>query len=110
MRFRAGFVVGCAVGGWAVVKVVQLQRPGVAVHQNGSRSAAPHPSVDLTVEKVRALGDLARERLTSILDSPVGETAKQRVTDLIGASLAGVGALGGDDYARALDTTTNWPR
>jgi hypothetical protein len=101
MRFKAGFVVGCAVGAWAVAKASHVQRPGVATGRRSSRD------VDLTAEKVRAIGDLARERLTTFLDSPAGEAARERVTDLIGSSLAGVGA---QSWHRPIDTSASSPR
>ena len=100
MRFRAGFVVGCAVGGWVVTKASHLQRLGVAPRRGAARD------VDATAEKLRALGDLARERFTTFLDSPAGEATRERVTELIGASLAGVGS----SLSRPIDTSASWPR
>ena len=89
MGFRVGFVAGCAVGVWAAAKAGQLQRLGVEPAQRwpgsvSSRAAAVNAEV--TAEKLRAIGDLARERVTGL----VGEraTAKQdRIATLLGSSL-----------------------
>ena len=100
MRFKAGFVVGCAVGAWTVTKASQLQRLGVGTRR------IPRRDFEVSAEKVRALGDLARERLTTFLDSPAGEATRERVTELIGASLAGVGGT----RSRSVGTADGWPR
>jgi hypothetical protein len=100
MRFGLGFAVGCAVGALVATKASQL-------HRLDAPHARTHRDVEVTAEKVRAIGDLARERFTTILDSPSGEAARERVTELIGASLAGVGAGGS---GRLLDPAVHWSR
>ncbi|MGH9304180.1 MAG: hypothetical protein ACRDZ5_07180 [Acidimicrobiales bacterium] len=86
MRFKFGFMVGCAAGAWAVSKVVQLRKvgivPGAASRSNGTG--------DLTAEKARAIGDLAKERLTTFLDSPAGGVAMRRFTEVVADSLSGI--------------------
>ncbi|MGH9292521.1 MAG: hypothetical protein ACRDZ6_07065 [Acidimicrobiales bacterium] len=86
MRFKLGFVIGCAAGAWAAGKAVKLQRTAVpsASKPRGNGSA------DITAEKVRAIGDLARERFGTFLDSPAGNAAMKRFTDLVGESLTGI--------------------
>jgi hypothetical protein len=90
MGFRVGFVAGCAVGMWAAVKAAQLQRLGVqpARRWPGSVSsrATPTANPEVTAEKLRALGDLARERVTSLVGDR-GTARQDRIAGLLGASL-----------------------
>ena len=101
MRFRVGFVMGCGAGYWAASKASQLLGLGIAPKGRGPRVVDSRADA-VSAEKVRAISDLARARLGDLLDSPIGGVARDRVTELIGASLSGVG--------RPIDTTARWPR
>lgn len=100
MRFKVGFVMGCAMGFMAAQKASQLQQLG-----NGPRRARPKAAAgrgeSINSEKVKAISDLARARLQDLLESPIGGVTRDRVTELIGASLGA---------SRAIDTTARWPR
>jgi hypothetical protein len=84
-----GFVAGCAVGVVAAVKAAQLQRVGV---QPGERwpssvnSRAAGVSAEVTAEKLRALGDLAKERVTGLVGER-GMAKHDRLAGLISSSL-----------------------
>jgi hypothetical protein len=102
MRFKMGFVTGCAVGAWTAAKAAQLRRLGVQPDDHrwprvvGSRAGAVNAEV--TAEKLRALGDLARVRVGSL----VGERPTpnyDRIVSLLGASLR-------DGSAKAI---SRWP-
>ena len=81
MKFRTGFLVGAAVGAWAVRKAAELQNG-----QSGfSRPASPLG--DEPAEKLKALSDIARERLSDLIEGPIGNLARDRIGELIGASL-----------------------
>ena len=89
MRFRTGFVVGCAAGYYLTQKVRQLQAPTVSRSQLGKSASAwsgresPNGRVpELKAEKVLALGDLARARASDLLHGPVGNLARERVIAL----------------------------
>ena len=95
MRFKTGFVLGCAAGVYVTQKVRQLRAPLAGP----TWMAAPpsdwrRPSVpgklggEMSVEKVRAIGDLARERATDLLRSPVGDLAHERVIALFESAIA----------------------
>jgi len=95
MRFKTGFVVGCAAGFYLTQKARQLGAPlpgrkWVAVpasdvlRQNGSGNQA----IDVRAEKVRALRDLARERAGDILRGPVGDLARERAIALFEGAIA----------------------
>jgi hypothetical protein len=81
MKFRTGFVLGCAAGLYATRKARQLRGPLAG----GTTLVAPaewprRASASLvSSEKVRALGDLARERATDVFRGPVGDLARERV-------------------------------
>ena len=97
MKFKVGFVMGCAAGYWAASKASQLQQVGAGPARsrpaaNGARAEA------VSAEKVRAISDLAKARLGDLLESPMGGVARDRVTELIGASLSGAA------------TPARWPR
>lgn len=83
-----GFVAGCAVGVWAAAKAAQLQRLGVRPDRLSgllsSRAATAGPEVK--AEKLRALGDLAIERVTSLVGDR-GALKHDRIVGLIGSSL-----------------------
>ncbi len=89
MRFRTGFVVGCAAGFYLTRKARQLRAP---IPSRGQLAAPASewlehngPNVraaELKAEKVLALGDLARERASDILRGPVGSLARERVISL----------------------------
>jgi hypothetical protein len=89
MRFRTGFVVGCAAGCYLTHKARQLSAPVVDRSQlasvtsdwlryNGTSARA----AEVKAEKVLALGDLARERAGDLLRRPVGNLARERVIAL----------------------------
>jgi hypothetical protein len=88
MRFRTGFVVGCAAGFYLTHKARQLRAPvgrrqlafspSEWTRHNGTSPRVP----ELKAEKVLALGDLARERATDLLRGPVGKLARERVIAL----------------------------
>jgi hypothetical protein len=89
MRFKTGFLVGCATGLYLTRKVRQLQGPLAGsrpLSAPGSRwlgqSGPSMLSGDLKAEKVLALGDLARERARDVLRGPVGNLARERVIAL----------------------------
>ena len=89
MRFKTGFLLGCAAGAWAVSKASQLK------HSDGVRadwprvasSRAEHVNAEATSERVRAFGDLARERFNGFLESPLGGVARDRLTEMVSSSL-----------------------
>jgi hypothetical protein len=88
MRFKTGFFLGCAAGAWAASKASQLKE-GVNAQVDWPRvasSRAEHLSAEISAERVRAFGDLARERLNGFLGSPLGELARDRLVDIVGAS------------------------
>jgi hypothetical protein len=95
MRFRTGFVVGCATCLYLTHKVRQLQRPlgarsplrASSSQWRGQRGPGPG-SADLRAEKVLALGDLARERARDLLRGPVGNIARERVIALFEDAIA----------------------
>ncbi len=78
MRFKTGFVIGAAVGAWAARKAAGLAPGGK------QRPFAPEEAS----EKLRALSGLARERLSDLVEGPIGTMARERMTDLLGASLS----------------------
>ncbi len=86
MRFRTGFVVGCAAGFYLTRKARQLRAPILSRGQLAA-PAAEWPAhsgpnargVELKAEKILALGDLARERASDLLHGPVGNLARERV-------------------------------
>jgi hypothetical protein len=51
----------------------------------GSRAEAINAEV--TAEKMRALGVLARHRLGDVLDGPIGAAARTKFTELVGLSM-----------------------
>ncbi len=95
MRFKTGFVVGCAAGFYMTQKARQLRAPLAGrkwvsvpasdlLRQDGSSQQA----MDLRAEKVRALRDLARERAGDILRGPVGDLARERAIALFEGAIA----------------------
>jgi len=97
MRFKVGFAMGCAVGIWAASKASQLQRVGAGPKRNGPAANGSRTEA-VTADKVRAISDLARARLGDLLESPISGVARDRMTELIGASLSGATA------------SARWPR
>ena len=84
MRFKTGFVVGCATGLYLTRKVRQLRdplagrRPIVAPGSQWLRQSGPSMLTgDLRADKVLALGDLARTRASDLLHGPVGKLARE---------------------------------
>lgn len=109
MKFRTGFVLGVAAGAWAVNKASALQR--------GHRSSTTKgPTSEETAEKLRAISGLAKERLSDLVEGPLGEMARDRLTALIGTSLGGSAGSGNDRHSNGgggrstIDTTARWPR
>ncbi len=95
MRFKTGFVVGCAAGFYLTQKARQLRAPlaargwGDATAWDWRRQSGPGTlAADLKAEKVRALGDLARERATDLLRGPVGDLARERAMALFEGAIA----------------------
>jgi len=89
MRFKTGFVVGCATGLYLTRKVRQLRgplagsRPVAAAGSQWLRHSGPSVlGADLRTEKVLALGDPARVRAKDLLGGPVGNLARERVIAL----------------------------
>jgi len=89
MRFKTGFVLGCATGLYVTRKVRQLRVPlsgrdPVAtpsspwLRPGGLSMITSDPKAD----KVLAVGDLARQRARDLLRGPVGDLARQRVIAL----------------------------
>jgi hypothetical protein len=95
MRFKTGFVVGCATGLYLTRKVRQLQgplsgrRPVAAARSQWLRQGGPSLlSADLKADKVLALGDLAWARARDLLQGPVGNLARERVIALFEDAIA----------------------
>jgi len=95
MRFKTGFVVGCAAGFYLTQKARQLRAPlagrtWVALPASDllRQSAPSKQAIDLRAEKVRALRDLARERAGDILRGPVGDLARERAIALFEGAIA----------------------
>jgi len=89
MRFKTGFFLGCAAGAWAVGKASHLKRSDdtEAEWPTVASSRAEHMSAEATAERVRAFGDLAKERFNGFLESPIGGMARDRLADMVGSSL-----------------------
>jgi hypothetical protein len=114
VKFRTGFVIGAAAGAWAVNKASQLQRGRRPVAAQASGTVAAEEAA----EKLRALSGLARERLSDLVEGPIGNMARDRIADLIGASLNGNGRANGSPANGssgngsghgAIDTDARWP-
>jgi len=102
MRFKLGFVVGCAAGAWAAAKAAELRRGDQSLGDSGSwprvvGSRAKTVSAEVAAEKVRAVSDLARERVNGFMDSPLGGVARQRVTEIITTSIRQASGAGRDN-------------
>jgi hypothetical protein len=89
MRFRTGFVVGCAAGFYLTHKARQLSAPVGGRSQLASvtsdrlrHNGTSVRGAEVKAEKVLALGDLARERAGDLLRGPVGNMARERVIAL----------------------------
>jgi len=96
MRFKTGFVIGCAAGCYLTQKARRLGAP-LAGRGWATEPAAPDAqrqeangtlAADLRAEKVRALGDLARERASDLLRGQVGDLARERVIALFEGAVA----------------------
>jgi hypothetical protein len=88
MRFKTGFVLGCAAGAWAASKAAQVRRGGrpgdeSADWPQAGASWAQFETTESSSGRQRPLGDLARERLTVFLDSPLGDRARARVVEML---------------------------
>jgi len=95
MRFRTGFVVGCAAGYYLTQKARRLRAPTVGRGQLASptsdwlRYSGPNVrAAELKAEKVLALGDLARERASDLLRGPAGNLARERVIALFEGAIS----------------------
>ncbi len=111
MKFKTGFLLGAAAGAWAVNKASELRR--------GRRPSATKRSTttgsDETAEKLRAISGLARERLSDLVEGPIGSMARERIADLIGASLSSNSrssgsSVNGSSTNGTIDTDARWPR
>ena len=95
MRFKTGFFVGCAAGFYLTQKARELRLPlagrtwvtGPPSDRRRSDGTGAF-AADVTAEKVRALGDLARERASDLLRGPVGDLARERVIALFESAIA----------------------
>ena len=94
MRFRTGFVVGCAAGVYLTRKARQLLTP-IA----GRQLDVPTPdwlghnssnvrTAELKADKVLALGDLARARASDLLRGQLGNVARERVIALFESAIS----------------------
>jgi hypothetical protein len=88
MRFKVGFFLGCAAGAWAASKASQLKQSDQprADWPRVASSRADAVASDATAERVRALGELARERVNGFLDSPLGGIARARMAEMLSSS------------------------
>lgn len=88
MRFKTGFFLGCAAGAWAASKASELKRGdiGQADWPRVASSRAEHVNAEAAADRVRALGDLARERFNGLLDTPLGGTARDRLVEMVNSS------------------------
>jgi hypothetical protein len=108
MKFKVGFVLGAAAGAWIANRATELQRgPGA------KPAVSPVEAADEAAERLRAITNLARERLTTVMDGPVGNLARDRIADLIGASLSQSrdGEPSGRHSSRnrgSIDTKASW--
>ena len=88
MRFKTGFVIGCAAGIYLTQKARQLRSP-LATRAWTSAPASKRLAEDgsarfseARAEKVLALGDLAMERAGDLVRGPLGDLARERVIAL----------------------------
>ena len=105
MKFKTAFVLGAAAGAWAVQKFSEMQ------HRPAGAGAGGGTAADEATEKLRAVTGLARERLSDLVEGPLGNMARERIADLIGTSL-GAGKSSGRPTSSdngTIDTTANWP-
>jgi hypothetical protein len=94
MRFKAGFVVGCAAGVWAASKASHLRHP---TRDQGSWPRVVNSRADLVgaggsdlaVERLRALFDLARERVGDVFEGQFHSIARDRASSVLNGALAG---------------------
>ncbi len=89
MRFKTGFLVGCATGLYLTHKARQLSAPVMGRSQLASvtsdwlrHNGTGARAAEMKAEKVLALGDLARARAGDLLRGPVGNRARERVIAL----------------------------
>jgi hypothetical protein len=89
MRFKMGFFLGCAAGAWVASKASQLKQTDQprADWPRVASSRAEMVNAEATAEKVRVLGDLARERFNGFLDSPLGAIARERIAEIRSSSV-----------------------
>ena len=109
MKFKTGFLLGAAAGAWAVNKASELQRGRRPAAARSNSAAAEEAS-----EKLRALSGLARERLSDLVEGPIGNMARDRIADLIGSSLSGGRSSSSVNPERngngTIDTDARWPK
>ncbi len=84
MKFKIGFLLGAAAGAWVANKASELQHGPDARPSMSAGSTA-----DDAADKLKALTGLARERFSGFIEGPIGNAARDRLTDVIGASLSG---------------------
>jgi hypothetical protein len=108
MKFKVGFLLGAAAGVWAANKASELQHgPGSA----RPATAPPPATADEAAEKLKALSGLARERITTIAGGPLGNLARERLTEAISSSLSGARSNGGSrrrNGSDPIDTRGGW--
>jgi hypothetical protein len=97
VRFKTGFVVGCAAGYYLTERLRRLKAPLagrtlVTAPSSGwpLRNGAGGLSTEITPEKLRAITDLARERATDLLQGPLGSQARDRAMALFEETLTAV--------------------
>jgi hypothetical protein len=91
VRFRTGFVLGCATGLYVTRKISQFKGP-LGRDERDEASAPEWPYAargrngllisDLNTEKVIALGTLVKERAGDVLLGPIGDIAHGRIVKL----------------------------
>jgi len=96
MKFRTGFVVGCAATLYVTEKARRLRAPIVGqVAMTGPtgdwplRGIASTQLLDSGSEKVKALGGLARERALDVLRGPLADLARDRAVSLFEGAMSG---------------------
>lgn len=84
--------MGCAAGYYLTQKMRQLRAPtggdSLSTSEWLRRNDLGSGSGDLNAEKVIALGNLAKERASDLLRSPLGDHVRERVVALFESAIA----------------------